>query len=573
MRPIFRRVASGFGAAAALVGFSAQAQESYKIDALRFSQIQANGTSRTQGMGGASSALGADLGAFVLNPANLGGYRRSEFSISPGLLMNSTTNDANLSNRTEHTMTDDSRNGFNIANLGVVIATRKDDNEPGDWRSGSVGINFSRLATFSNRRTYGLTLPDSSYSAQEYVVQDFLGPGGGNINDVLTAANNNEISNFTDLGYNGYLLNFQYDAMGNPTGNFRTPNWRGSQAKQTETTEMRGAVNQIDIGYGASYRDKLYVGGSLGIVTARYRQTRTLTETLDKNTSELASLALIDGYTVNGGGINLRIGMVYRPADMLRLGVAIQTPTFMGELKEQADQTTLRTNFRQPFSGYAANGANPVTNVEASIPASAFQYALTTPFRATGGLALILKSGSGGAAVSTATGNAAENPSSSTVGGIISADIDYVNYGSARLSNVNNDASSFGEANAAIKREYTSAVNYRVGAELRLGIFRVRGGYGLYGSPYADSKRGGERTVISGGVGIRKERGYVDFGFSQTKYDADEYRPYTLSTANPDTSPTADPYLPYTATTAREPVVKSSYKLLNPTVTIGFIIQ
>ncbi len=563
MRPIFRRVAGGVGAAAALFGFSAQAQESYKIDALRFSQIQANGTSRTQGMGGASSALGADLGAFVLNPANLAGHRHSEFSISPGLLLNSSTSTANLQNvpstqRVEPTITDDSRNGFNIANIGVVIVSRKDDAEPGDWRSGNVGINFSRLATFSNRRTYGLAI-DESTSIQESIFQGYdTTKVGRNYRDGV-------INSLADLAYQTYLID--YDLV-DDTLFLYTPFWRGG-ARQTETTQMRGAVNQIDIGYGASYRDKLYVGGSLGIVTARYRETRTLTETLDNPQSQLAKTTVVDGYTVNGGGINLRVGLVYRPVDVLRLGLSIQTPTFMGELKEQAEPITLKVDYRQP---YPPGASSPVTNIEASTDANAFQYALTTPFRATGGLALVLKSGSGGG-VSTATDNAAENATSSTVGGIISADIDYVNYGSARLSNVNNDPSSFGEANAAIKREYTSTINYRVGAELRLGDFRLRGGYGVYGSPYADSQFKGERKVISGGVGIRRKTGYVDLGFSQTKYDVPDYSSYQILTENPNTGPNDPIYLPHSAATAREPIVKTSYTLLNPTVTIGFIIQ
>ena len=540
--------------AVAAVAQPGDSYEAYRLNALRFSQIQATGTTRTQSMGGAGSALGADLGAFVLNPANLGTYRRSEFSLTPGLLLNSSESAAGLADKARTGATDDGRNGFNIANLGVVFVTRKDDNDGSDWRSGGLGINFSRLATVSNRRTYALAGLDSSRSIQEFIVQDFLLPGKGNgsIADVLTnaSASNNVILNFADLGYNAYLLNFQYDSANHPTGVFYTPTWGGT-ARQTETTTMRGAINQIDIGYGASYRDKLFVGGSLGIVTARYEEQRILTETLTNTNSDLVSLTVRDGYEVRGGGVNLRLGLVYRPNDYLRLGAAIQTPTFMSELKEQAEPITLSTVFRAPFP---AGSTNPVTTPSASIKESEFSYSLTTPFRATGGLTLL-----GGKL------------------GLISADIDYVNYGSMRLSAVDNDPAgvSFQSANATMRREYASAVNVRIGGELRLKEFRLRAGYGHYGSPYADATRGGERTVIGGGVGIRREKGYVDVGFARTTYTADLYRPYTLTTANPVANPGPnDPaYLPYSAATAAEPVVSTRYTLLNPTITIGFILQ
>lgn len=555
---------AGLSAALILAPGAARAQtdayESYKREALRFAQVQATGTTRTQSMGGAGSALGADLGAFVLNPANLGSYHRSEVSLSPGLLINKTESAAGLARQPLTGASDDGRGGFNFANFGVVIVTSHDE-DGGDWRSGAVGINFSRLATLSNQRTYALNV-DSAHSIQEYIVQDFALPfpkGNGSIDAVLDNFGDNLINNFADLGYNTYLLNFGYDSLGKIDGSFSTPRWNSSRARQTETTEMRGAVNQIDIGYGASYRDRLYVGGSLGIVTMRYQQTRTLEETLGATSANLQSIRLRDGYEVNGAGVNLRIGVVYRPMDMVRLGLAIQTPTFASELKEQADEIKLSTVFRQPVNTKGDK------ELSASIAASEFAYSLTTPFRATGGVALIFKSNARPAADGQpATGG-------SIVGGLISADIDYVNYGQARLTAISNDPANanFSAANASIKREYASAINYRLGAELRLGDFRLRGGYGRYGTPYKTTSRGEERTVIGGGVGIRRERGYLDIGFSRTTYTMDPYSPYSLTTFNN----TRNDYDPYAASTAAEPVVRTTVTLLNPTITVGFIIQ
>lgn len=532
--------------------------EKYKFEALQFSQLQSTGTTRTQSMGGAGSALGADLGAFVLNPANLGTYRRSEFSFSPGLLLNDTESAAGFARAARTGATADGRNSFNVANLGVVIATRIND-ETANWRSGAVGINFSRLATFSNRRTYVLAGVDSSRSIQEFVLQDFFlpGKGGGNIDDVLTNFDGNIVSNYADLAFNNYLLDFPTDTT------YISPKWYNGTARQSEVTEQRGAVNQFDVGYGASYRDKLYIGGSLGIVTMRYQQTRTLTETLNTPATgrepDLASLALRDGYEVQGASVNLRVGLAYHPNDHIRLAAAIQTPTFASELKEKADATTLSAEYRHPY------GPDAVTSRSSSIDASEFSYSLTTPFRATGGVTFIFKQAPANASADVFAGGR------SSVGGLISADIDYVNYGSARLSAIDNDPAQadFSAANSAIRAEYASAINYRVGAELKLGEFRVRGGYGYYGSPFQAEGRGSGRTVVGGGVGLRRARGYLDVGFARTTYTADLYSPYQLTTFNTTTGD----YNPYSATTAAEPVVSSKVTLLNPTVTVGFIFQ
>ncbi len=555
-----RLTGATLGAVALLAAPAAYAQnssdfEKYKSEALLFSQLQATGSTRTQSLGGAGSSLGADLGSVVLNPANLGTYIRSEVSFTPGLLINSYDTDAGFGRTPRVSSSSDGRNNFNIANLGIVINTRKDDSDPSDWRSGAVGINFSRLATFSNQRTYALPNIDSSQSIQEYIVQDFALSGNSDAQAVVNNVDvNNDIQYFADLGYGGFLLNFEQNPQGQYTNRYFAPIWAGT-ARQTETSELRGAVNQIDIGYGASYRDKLYVGGSLGIVTMRYKETRLLEEKLNNPTSELESITLRDSREVQGAGINLRIGLVYRPLDAVRIGASIQTPTFASDLKEQVDPTTLDTRFRVPFPG----GAGSVTSANASISASELQYTLTTPFRATGGLTLISKKI-----------------------GLITADIDYVNYGSARLSAIDNDPAqaNFSAANAAIRNEYTSAVNVRLGAELKLGEFRVRGGYGRYGSPYAEATRGGERTVIGGGVGIRRAGGYVDVGFARTTYSPDQYSPYTITTFDPGTTgnPNANPpipprparYLPYNAANAAEPVVSAKVTLLNPTVTVGF---
>ena len=60
--------------------FSAFSQN--ELDALRYSNDGLQGTARAIGVGGAMSAVGADLSAAALNPAGLGLYQFSDLNLS-----------------------------------------------------------------------------------------------------------------------------------------------------------------------------------------------------------------------------------------------------------------------------------------------------------------------------------------------------------------------------------------------------------------------------------------------------------------------------------------------------------
>jgi hypothetical protein len=54
-------------------------------DIMRYGRMDPLGTARSTGLGGAMTALGADLGAIASNPAGLGMYRSSDMSFTLGL--------------------------------------------------------------------------------------------------------------------------------------------------------------------------------------------------------------------------------------------------------------------------------------------------------------------------------------------------------------------------------------------------------------------------------------------------------------------------------------------------------
>ncbi len=74
------------------------------------------GTARFAAQGGAIGALGGDLSAAQVNPAGLGFYRSSEFSVSPSFYWVNTSSDYLGS------VSDDSRLRFTMGSMGYVGA-------------------------------------------------------------------------------------------------------------------------------------------------------------------------------------------------------------------------------------------------------------------------------------------------------------------------------------------------------------------------------------------------------------------------------------------------------------------
>src|SRR5690606_26471024 len=99
----------------------------------------------------------------------------------------------------------------------------------------------------------------------------------------------------------------------------------------------------------------------------------------------------------------------------------------------------------------------------------------------------------------------------------ITADAELVNYGKSKYRS---DISgiSYDLDNSDIKSTFGSVVNYRVGAEFRHNIFRVRAGYNLMADPYLNNN-GVDRKIqsISGGVGVRLKTFYTDLAVISSK--------------------------------------------------------
>jgi hypothetical protein len=218
----------------------------------------------------------------------------------------------------------------------------------------------------------------------------------------------------------------------------------------------------------------------------------------------------VDEYlSTTGVGINLKLGVIVRPIDQLRIGLALHTPTLYN-IKDM-----YATTITSDLEGYAGNGTQTQSSRDFNNGFDGeFTYNFSNPLRLMGGISYVFS----------------ENADVSRQRGFISADIEYLNYqGSTFTASdaTNNAGSYFTDLNQAVDRVYRSAINARVGGELKFETFMVRGGFAYFGNPYASGHDAAKRMKISGGLGYRNKGKFIDLTYVH-QLTGDHYYPYRL---------------------------------------------
>ncbi len=479
---------------ALLLGWSGTALAQNEEDALRYTRLGLQGSARIQGIGGAQTALGADISSMSVNPAGLGMFRRSEASLSLGFTNNNT--DARFMGSSRP----DERTTFNIPQAGVVFSNRKDDNEGGDWRGTTFGIGISRLSNFNSRIMYGGQTSNTSPGLVEYIYESAL--NNGYTVESLTEEYNTGYLSLPGLAFGTYLLDELEDAQ----GKYYLPAERFGALNISEELDRRGSQNQFDLAFGTSFRDRVYLGASLGIVTSSFTQERIYRESEADPDTDFSSLELRDEFTTEGAGINLKVGVIVRPIDALRFGVSVQTPTAYS-FTETYDRSLYST-----FEGLGG-----IENYSAHEMPGEFSYQLHTPFKANTGVAVFVGKY-----------------------GFITADAEYVDYSGMRFREDGDDSgysNYFSDVNSNINDTYKSAMNYRIGAEGRYEVFRLRAGYNISGDPYKNSSFDGAVNTLTLGAGVRLQNYYADIAYARSTGKS-RYAPYTFD--DPSYNPVVD---------------------------------
>lgn len=432
-------------------------------DVVRFSRQPNSGTARSAAMGGAFGALGGDLSAISKNPAGIGVFRKSEIGFTPFVNVATTKSGAGAPARTS----------FQLGDLGAVITHYS---PAFDWKGINFSVNYSNLNNF-NRNT-----------------RQVIGSSYNSFTDALAAQSYGTPTDYLDgyttgLAYDAFLINFHEDEKGQIyyTSVLDLSDVHEYVA-QVKNIEEDGYQGEYTFAFGTNYKDKLYLGMSIGIQSIYYKMNSTYVEAPDLDSpSELDYYSFQEYKKMSGVGTNLKFGMIYRPIPELRIGAAIHTPTwysmnydmstrFISEFITKTDDRTGRE-----YDYY-------------DIPSYDFSvdYDMRTPWRAVLSIATIL-------------GQKA----------IISADYEYIKYTNAEYQNASDDH-DYNLENADIKAYLRPTHNFRAGAEYRLNsLFSLRAGYAFWDSPYYEAVKKSNNRIqsVSAGVGFNMGAFYCDAAF------------------------------------------------------------
>jgi len=455
----------------------------YFNDALRFSQTSLSGTARFQALGGAQTALGADMSSFTGNPAGLGMYRKSAIDFSPAFTIGLTNTDF------QGEETRDTKFNANVSNIGMVVTLKKPKHQSGFWKGGVVGLSLTRTADYHNKIAY------TGVNTQNSLTDFYVERSDGIPSSELDAEEGGIVST-PALAYFTYLVNPFIDDPENRY--FSTVN--GATVRQEEVITTSGSQNQFTFAFAGNFADRFYFGATLGLVTTNYRIEKTYKERIiDEGDSILQNFTLEDKLQVNGTGINASFGVLWRILGFWRMGASITSPTYL------AQQESFNTKIEAFFNNYdIGNGYILSYESEEMLPGE-YNYALLTPFKAAIGTSIFIGKW-----------------------GFVTVDAEYIDYS---LMNLSGDESFvFNGDNRTISQIYKPVWNMRAGVEVRLNQWHLRGGYALYPDPFRDEVDNFDRTVqhITGGFGFGRESYYIDFALRNTTFRS-LYTPYTLS--------------------------------------------
>lgn len=477
------------------------------VDALRFSWLPSHGTARTQAIGGATTGLGGDITAVYSNPAGLGMYKTSEFVLTPGMTF--TDNKSTYRGSTAS----DGRSSFNYGPVGLVYAMPS--YRDSKWKGSALGISISRAASFSNRIYTSGSNNQSSFS--EKYLDQLIRNNATNLDDAVW-----DYPYGASLGLNTFLIDPTFDNDGKLTG-YASNASVSTGLNQRQAIDTKGNISDFAIGLGSNYNDIFYLGGSLNINTLSYSRTSTFTEsdaTTDTD-NDFNYFTAIDYLKTDGVGASIKLGIMAKPTEALRVGLSFHSPSWY------SFKDTYTADLVTDTEGYEGVKRQSSLDLNEGY-AGEFNYRYRTPMK----LAL-------GASYFFGTLGDVK-----TQNGFISADVEYVDYRQANMSAQNSntaDKEYFQSLNNTIDQVFKSAVNARIGGELKFETVMVRAGFAYYGNPYTNTffynnpghTVAASRTSVTGGLGWRNKGMFVDLAcvYQMIK---DGYYPYELDTTEFD---------------------------------------
>jgi hypothetical protein len=461
-------------------------------DILRFSAVQNSSTARALGTGNAMSVLGGEFSAISINPAGLAGFRSSDFTVSFGYSSHKSNAQVNLPGILS---SDQAANRFTFNNVGLVLASQP-YNEGSNWQTTNFAVGLNKLANFNRDIYYQADLPGSIVTRFKNLAN------AGQFDDF---GNNLAIENYA-LEYNNTQKAYISD--------FDVPANASAPLSHSQLIQTSGYVNELVFAYAGNYNDIVSVGATIGVPFAKYEVNNSYNE-VNKNVTDkfpFRSLNFTDSYILDGTGINLKIGAIYRISQMARAGLAIHTPT----VYSFSDNRIAKMTYNYDYQNKQGQSVN--SNETATSPDGLVKYTLNTPWKFIGSGGVILGKN-----------------------GFITAEVEYVDYSSGNISFTQTDTIGAAqqqelkqfenEINNDVKTTLKSAVNIRLGGEFAYDVFRLRAGVNILGATQLNNNT--TQQVYTAGAGVRGKSMFFDLGYSYLKQNFG-YQPYVAGLPNPN---------------------------------------
>lgn len=403
--------------------------------AVLFSTDDHYGTARFEALSGSFGALGGDISATEINPAGLGIFLNNESVLS--LAYRKTNNNTTFYNNTLK----NNDQYLNFSQAGGVLVFNIDDNS--NWRHVSLGFNYAIVNNFSNS-----FIIEGNSGIPDFLDDPFLNSDSNNSNDVF---------------YN------QVDG-------------------QSFINTTSGINDKFTFSVAADYNDKLYYGFSVSTFNLDYSQVADLAESNHNGAGDTLDASLIQNLFTTGTGFSIGLGIISKPVDAVRLGLAYHSPIWYNLTDIYSDDLQIDVS----------NNSDTFTDFTDGV----FDYNLTTPSTLTASFAYLFGKS-----------------------GLVNFDYTFKDYQNTKLR----PSAVFISENQDLASNLRGASQIRIGTEWRFDLVSIRGGYTYEQSPYNNSLSSENLTGYSLGLGYYiGNRSKLDFAYTNTKHN----QPYAFLQAS-----------------------------------------
>lgn len=287
-------------AALGLMAAPSLAQETYQDTKLAENSL--TGTARYVGMGGAMEALGADISTISSNPAGVGLLRKSQVSLSAGVIAQTDAdNKVTFDNTVIDFKANKSRPSFD--QVGVV------------WAAGQNNKNYINLAFNYHKST--------NFSQ----ILSAVGMLGGASQSKLTSRKYDYArtlnKDYADMIWTGVDAN--YEGLMNKSDDGSSMAYYDGRSFLYGQYQ-KGYIGVYDFNISGSLNNRVWLGLTVGIHDVNYKSSSMYCENLVGDATSDAFETL----KIDGTGFDVKAGIIFRPVkdSPFRIGAYVNSPVF-----------------------------------------------------------------------------------------------------------------------------------------------------------------------------------------------------------------------------------------------------